>query len=325
MRNPFRQNQPAVWVIRLTLLAALLATASTVLAFRMDDPWRHHSLWGNGYVWLSNDGSSICSNNGCVSLYQLPAAPTPSPTIRHSPTPPVTPTPSPRMTPTTLPQQPQGGVVGEVPLRGQTKYVSCELRTTANNVEWYFRYRVGVDPAERMPAGYKDFEYYFIDIVGEHCNPNRGFRGSIEGRFVTVCDPAVGGYGVYPRPIEPGLAALGVPYRTVYLEVNADNAQLLRDIFAESYANNQVLSLWVRQKVDAPLEWETDPETGEVYPIGTHEHAISGRVVRNTDGILLFDVIDPWPMYDGVRYPLGFGQMIEWMGNLGVYMLQVIG
>lgn len=130
---------------------------------------------------------------------------------------------------------------------------------------------------------------------------------------------------MYPKPIEAGLEALGIPYQTLYLEVNPDNARALKDVFANAYRNKQVLSLWVRQIVDAPLIWEEDPETGERYPIATHEHAVSGQVVRASDGSLQMLVVDPWPMFSGLRYQLTFDEIIDWMDNLGLYMLQIIG
>jgi hypothetical protein len=77
--------------------------------------------------------------------------------------------------------------------------------------------------------------------------------------------------------------------------------------------------------VDAPITWEVDPETGERYPIATHEHAVSGQVVRAADGTLMMRVVDPWPMYTGLQYTMSFDDIITWMTNLGMYMLQVIG
>ncbi|MHB9031541.1 MAG: hypothetical protein ACYC6L_00690 [Anaerolineae bacterium] len=266
-------------------------------------------LWGRGWAWIGGDGATICVAAYCQNMYVTPT-PVPQPTAAPTSHPDPTPTPA---------------ALGEVPLKGQTKYVSCELRTTANNVEWYFTYRLGVDPAQKLPAGTADWEAFFISRAGQNCNPNRGFRGDINGRFVTACDPAAGGYGVYPRALEAGLAEAGIPFQTVYLDVTDGNAAQLKELFIKTFQDNQVLSLWVRQIVDAPISWEVDPETGERYPIATHEHAISGQVRLASDGSYVLRIIDPWPMYSGLEYDLSFDAALEWMANLGVYMLQVIG
>ena len=293
------------------ICVVFLVSAYPVAAGLTRETFYVGSLWGRGWIWLADDGMNMCLGSICRSLYWQPD---PSRTPTEAPT---------AVTQTTATATPDA--LGAVPLKGQTKYVSCELRTTANNVEWYYTYRLGIDPVQQLPAGFTDWEAFFIARTGQNCNPNRGFRGDINGQFVTVCDPAAGGYGVYPRAIEAGLTEVGISFRTVYLDVNDQNAAHLKELFINTYENKQVLSLWVRQIVDAPVTWEVDPETGERYPIATHEHAISGQVIRAADGSYAMRVIDPWPMYTGLQYDLSFDDVLAWMGNLGMYMLQVIG
>ncbi|MCE5260018.1 MAG: hypothetical protein LLG44_13320 [Chloroflexi bacterium] len=291
------------------LFVVCLLLAQPVLAGLTYQTPHDGNLWGRGWIWLGDDGMTMCISGSCRSLYWQPERAT-APTV----------TPAAAQTPVAA-----SATLGEVPLKGQTKYVSCELRTTANNVEWYYTYRMDADPAQQLPAGFTDWEAFFIARTGQNCNPNRGFRGDINGKFVTTCDPAAGGYGVYPRAIEAGLTEVGIPFRTVYLDVSEENAVQLKELFISSYENSQVLSLWVRQIVDAPVAWETDAETGERYPIATHEHAVSGQVIRAADGSYTMRVIDPWPMYTGLKYDMSFDAILEWMSNLGIYMLQVIG
>jgi len=291
-----------IFIIICTFFFINLSSVSAGLAHELA---LQSGRWGGGWTWLSSDGLTICSGTTCHSLYS---------------------TPEPIITPTATPHpNPAADERGSVPLKGQTKYVSCELRTTASNVEWYYTYRLANDPQKKLPEGFTDWESFFIARTGQNCNPNRGFRGDVNGKFVTACDPAAGGYGVYPRAIEAGLSEAGVPYRTVYLDITEASTAQLRDIFVDSYEQNQVLSLWVRQIVDAPLTWEVDPETGERYPIATHEHAVSGQVIHISDGGYLMRIIDPWPMYTGLQYEMSFDDIIVWMKNMGLYMLQVIG
>lgn len=268
------------------------------------------ALWQRGWVWLAEDGHSMRLGESSSALFLPGYEPLVQPTL--------IPTPEPTQNSPVEMKKP-------IPLKPQRRLVSCELRATANNVEWYFIYSLGIEPGQRLPAGYTDFEDYFIDHAGQNCNPNRGFRGDINGHFVTACDPALGGYGVYPRALEEGLQDLGIPFRTIYLELGESSISQLKALFVSTYNNHQVLSLWVRPLGDEPITWEVDPETGERYPIGTHEHCVSGQVVQAKDGTYLVAITDPWPMETGLRYYLTFDEVIWQMGRLGVYMAQVIG
>lgn len=266
------------------------------------------SLWQRGWIWIAEDGRSMQLGQGLFRLY-LPG---------YEPL--IEPTPAPEPT-----QESLVIITEPIPVKPQRRFVSCELRATANNVEWYFTYGLGIDPAQQLPAGYIDFEDYFIDSAGQNCNPNRGFRGDINGHFVTDCDPALGGYGVYPRALESGLQELNVPFKTIYLELGESSVTLLKELFISTYHNHKVISLWVRPLGDEPLTWEVDPETGEEYPIGTHEHCISGQVLQTEDGTYIVAISDPWPMETGLQYLLTFDELIWQMGRLGLYMAQVIG
>lgn len=266
------------------------------------------SLWQRGWVWIAEDGHSMSLGDSSIAHF-LPGY---EPLVEPTPT------------PETALDSPIE-IKEPIPLKPQRRFVSCESRATANNVEWYFTYSLKIDPAQRLPTGYTDFEDYFIDRAGQNCNPNRGFRGDINGHFVTACDPALGGYGVYPRALEAGLQELQVPFHTIYLELGDSSISQLKELFVSTFKNHQVISLWVRPLGDEPLIWEVDPETGERYPIGTHEHCISGQVVQAKDGTYLFAISDPWPMESGLRYYLTFDEVIWQMGRLGMYMAQVIG
>jgi hypothetical protein len=294
----------------LTLSAALGTSLYAVSSFAGGVPQVtiSQTVWQRGWVWIADDGQSMRTGTGSHTLY-LPG---------YEPS--YTPTPTPEPT-----QEPTVVVVEPIPLKPQRRYVSCESRATANNVEWYIKNRLGIEPAQNLPVGYTDYEDYFIDRAGTNCNPNRGFRGDINGHFVTACDPALGGYGVYPRALESGLQELGVPFQTVYLELGGDSIAQLKKLFVSTYRNHQVISLWVRPIGDEPLTWEVDPETGEKYPIGTHEHCVSGQVLLQQDGTYLVAISDPWPMDSGLRYYLTFDELIWQMGRLGMYMAQVIG
>jgi hypothetical protein len=266
------------------------------------------AIWQRGWVWIAEDGRSMHLTVSSNPIF-LPG---------FGPIVDATPTPKPTLAPT-------AAIQGPIPLKGQRRLVSCESRATANNVEWYFVNRLGIEPGQRLPAGFTDFEDYFIDRAGQNCNPNRGFRGDINGHFVTACDPTLGGYGVYPRALEKGLQELGVPFQTIYLDVNSNSISQLKELFVSTYNKHQVISLWVRPLGEEPLTWEVDPETGERYPIGTHEHCISGQVIQSKDGTYLVAITDPWPMETGLRYTLTFNDLIWQMGRLGLYMAQVIG
>ena len=265
-------------------------------------------FWQRGWVWIAEDGHSMRLGESSNALFLPGYEPLVEPTPTTEPT-------------------PNSPVANKepIPLKPQRRFVSCELRATANNVEWYFIYGLGIEPGQRLPAGYTDFEDYFVDRAGHNCNPNRGFRGNVNGRFVTACDPALGGYGVYPRALEEGLQELGVPFSTKYLELGESSISQLKALFVSTYNNHQVLSLWVRPLGDEPITWEVDPETGERYPIGTHEHCVSGQVIHAKDGTYLVAIADPWPMETGLRYYLTFDEVIWQMSRLGVFMAQVIG
>ncbi|MHB1357644.1 MAG: hypothetical protein ACYCZF_16870 [Anaerolineae bacterium] len=292
----------------LSIVLGMSVGVATGLAGGLPHNTGSETFWLRGWVWISEDGCSMQLGESLFKIY-LPGY---EPFIEPTPTPEPT-------------QDSPLKITEPIPLKPQRRLVSCESRATANNVEWYFRYSLGIDPVQQLPTGYTDFEDYFIDRAGQNCNPNRGFRGDINGPFITACDPEQGGYGLYPRALESGLRELGVPFKTVYLELGESSVALLKELFISTHHNHQVISLWVRPLGDEPLTWEVDPETGEEYPIGTHEHCISGQVLQKEDGTYIVAISDPWPMETGLRYYLTFDELIWQMGRLGLYMAQIIG
>jgi len=164
-------------------------------------------------------------------------------------------------------------VILSVPIDAQDFSLSCESSASAM-VAAYFK--------PEPPAGFSNWEEYFVKTIPLDCNPHKGFRGKIDGYLSTSCE-APNGYGVYAEPVAAALNKVGisaiVEYGVDYLGV----AQAVKDGYP--------VIVWISGKSVEP-EYETDPETGQKYPLllGEHVWVVIGVSSDNKN----FLINDPW-------------------------------
>ncbi|MCS7135327.1 MAG: C39 family peptidase, partial [Candidatus Aenigmarchaeota archaeon] len=101
---------------------------------------------------------------------------------------------------------PQKIILLNVPLDKQKYRLSCELSASAMVIS-YYRSRTDTDY----------FEEEFVKKIPKHCNPNRGFRGDVNGIVSIDCRPPYG-YGVYNQPVADLLNQNNVPSEALNLK-----------------------------------------------------------------------------------------------------------
>jgi len=140
-----------------------------------------------------------------------------------------------------------------IPPDAQDLSLSCES-SAAKMAAQYFK--------PTPPAGFTDWEWYFIKTIPRHCNPHRGYRGKIDGTVSLSCeDPD--GYGTYAEPIAEALNKAGIP---ATIEYGVDYQRI-----ADEVRRNRPVLVWVSGRADAPIR-EFDPETKAEYVLLLGEH-----------------------------------------------------
>jgi len=158
--------------------------------------------------------------------------------------------------PTPAPQDQLSETILPVPIDAQDLSLSCESSAAAMAAAF-------VNP--NPPAGFSNWERYFIESIPRHCNPHRGYRGNISGYLSTSCEDPYG-YGVYAEPIADAFNKAGVPAQVEY---GADYNRVADEV----RAGHPVL-VWISPKSVAP-QYETDPETGQEYVLYLGEHCLT--------------------------------------------------
>jgi uncharacterized protein YvpB len=144
-------------------------------------------------------------------------------------------------------------VTMNIPPDAQDLSLSCES-SAAKMAAQYFK--------PNPPAGFTDWEWYFIKTIPRHCNPHRGYRGKIDGTVSVGCaDP--NGYGTYAEPVAEALTNAGVP---ASVEYGVDYQRIAREV-----RRNHPVIVWVSGRPDAPT-YEVDPETQAEYMLLLGEH-----------------------------------------------------
>lgn len=254
---------------------------------------------------------------------------TPLPTLTRTPTNESTVTPFPTYTPSTteiptvVEVQPDGRE--RLPINPQDYTLSCELASAEITTLWYNQARA--DGAIAIPVGYKTFEDFFIAEAGLADNPVEGYCGYINGRLSTNCDASSGlGYGVYNEPLLNGYRKLGIPAEAVTIKDVVAGKEQLRQTLIDSYNNDQVLALWGRWDDGThPIEWRTNPRTGEQYPMAYGEHCVAGQVISVDGNNIMIEISDPFPYGKGTRRVYTFNTLYNWMSQIGWIMVIRVG
>jgi len=214
---------------------------------------------------------------------------------------------------------------GRLPVSPQDYTLSCEAASAENTINWYNETVAGGKIA--IPDGYKNFEDFFIAEAGKADNPVEGFCGDIEGGLSVNCDASSGqGYGVYNEPLLNGFKKLGVPAEAITIKDIVAGKEQLRQTLIDSYNNNQVLCLWGRWDDGThPIEWRTNPRTGEQYPMAYGEHCVAGQVISVDGNSIMIEISDPLPYGTGSRRVYTFNTLANWMGSMGWYMALLVG
>lgn len=187
----------------------------------------------------------------------LDAAPTAAPAATSPPMPALSSEPQ-----GVPPPLPPGHVVAGVPTYGQHQPLSCEYAATSAVTAYY---------GKQIP------ETTFIDDIGFNANPNKGFRGRIDGAWGGTDD-----YGVYPGPILDVLKRRGFPnsYR-----FDGDVTKL-----KDAIAHDHPVVAWI---VGTYGDSERTQETrdGEAFFLVPYEHAVTVYGYDET-GVWVMDVGD---------------------------------
>lgn len=248
---------------------------------------------------------------------------TPSPTSTPTETLRPTLTPSPTETPLLTITPREGGPETSLPINPQAYSLSCELASAEITVLWYNQAVAGGKIA--IPEGFKTFEDFFIAEAGLADNPVEGYCGAVNGWLSTSCDASSGaGYGVYNEPLLNGYRKLGVPAEAITIKDINNGKEELKQVLIDSYHNNQVLCLWGRWK-ESPIEWRTNPRTGEQYPMAYGEHCVAGRVMSIDDNNFLIEISDPLPYGQGTRRVYTFDTLAQWMSGIGWFLAVKVG
>lgn len=199
-----------------------------------------------------------------------------------SPTLAATPHPAPVPAPTRVPD-----LILQVPVDAQDRALSCEAAVAAMVARFY---------RAPLPHGYYSWEDYFIKTIPLQANPHRGFRGNINGRQGAVDKGQTDGkgaygYGVYAEPIATALQQAGIP---AHAEYGVDYAVIQNEVRQGRPVLVWLFNLSYYKKYDPDTmkRWETDPETGQVYPLIEGEHILVVRGL-SADGTR-FLVNDPY-------------------------------
>lgn len=210
-----------------------------------------------------------------------------------------------------------------LPIDPQAYSLSCESASAEITVLWYNQAVAGGGIA--IPEGFKTFEDFFIAEAGLADNPVEGYCGAVNGWPSTSCDASSGaGYGVYNEPLLNGYRKLGIPAEAITIKDINDGKEELRQVLIDSYHHNQVLCLWGRWEKN-PIEWRTNPRTGEEYPMAYGEHCVAGRVVSIDDNNFLIEISDPLPYDSGTRRVYTFNTLVQWMRGIGWFLAVKVG
>ncbi|MFH1705987.1 MAG: C39 family peptidase, partial [Patescibacteria group bacterium] len=151
----------------------------------------------------------------------------------------------------------------------QDKSLSCES-SAAGMIAQYFN--------PNPPKDYSTWEEYIMSIP-LNCNPDKGYRGAINGGLSTSCDAAAGlGYGVHAEPVAKILQKAGLDAEAVY---SVDFNWL-----KEQIDNGSLAVVWVSGKTDPLVEWHQDDDESKYYTIlGEHAITVVGYFVdRHQEG-----------------------------------------
>lgn len=210
-----------------------------------------------------------------------------------------------------------------LPIDPQAYSLSCELASAEITVLWYNQAVAGGKIA--LPEGFKTFEDFFIAEAGLADNPVEGYCGAVNGWLSTSCDASSGaGYGVYNEPLLNGYCKLGIPAEAITIKDLDNGKEQLKQVLIDSYHHNQVLCLWGRWN-EKPVEWRTNPRTGEQYPMAYGEHCVAGRVTSVDDGNFLIEISDPLPYGRGTRRVYTFDTLAQWMRGIGWFLAVKVG
>jgi len=210
-----------------------------------------------------------------------------------------------------------------LPIDHQAYSLSCELAAAEITVLWYNQAIAGGKIA--LPEGFKTFEDFFIAEAGLADNPVEGYCGAVNGWLSTSCDASSGaGYGVYNEPLLNGYRKLGIPAEAITIKDLDNGKEQLKQVLIDSYYNNQALCLWGRWN-EKPVEWRTNPRTGEQYPMAYGEHCVAGRVMSVDDGNFLIEISDPLPYGSGSKKVYTFDTLAQWMRGVGWFLAVKVG
>lgn len=163
-------------------------------------------------------------------------------------------------TPTSAAEMPASHILDGMPAYAQRWNLTCEYAATSAATLFY---------------GQQISESTFINDIGFDANPNRGFRGSLNGGWGGIYD-----YGIYPRPILSVLEKRGFAHSYIF---RSDPVLLKYEL-----ANNHPVVIWiVGTWGNAPRYQEESG--GESYTLVPYEHVITAYGYDDT-GVYIMDV-----------------------------------
>lgn len=194
-----------------------------------------------------------------LSPWRINAAPTIAPSAPVAASQPAASTPQ---TPPTAIDLPSSHVVAGVPTYEQHQPLSCEYAATSAVTAYY---------GKQIP------ETTFVDDIGFNANPDKGFRGQIDGTWGGIDD-----YGVYPGPILDDLKRRGFPNSYRF----AGEIPKLKDAIAHDHP---VVAWIVGTYGDSERMQET--QDGIAFFLVPYEHAVTVYGYDDT-GVWVLDVGD---------------------------------
>lgn len=149
-------------------------------------------------------------------------------------------------TPVTPPKASPSHQIASFPLVGQTWNLTCEY-AAASAATAYFDKQIS--------------QGEFVNLIGFNANPNKGFRGSLNGPWGGTWD-----YGVYARPILSVLLARGFAHSYTF---KADPTLLKEAIGAD-----HPVVVWITGTYSPMPRYEEESD-GEQYLLVPYEHAVT--------------------------------------------------
>ena len=159
-----------------------------------------------------------------------------------------------------LEKLPSEHILSGMPAYAQRWGLTCEYAATSAATAFY---------------GKQISEAIFIDDIGFDANPNKGFRGRLNGAWGGVSD-----YGIYPRPILDVLTRRGFAHSYAFRN---DPVLLKYEI-----ARDHPVVVWIVGTWGSAPRYERESE-GESYFLVPYEHAVTVYGYSD-DGVWIMDV-----------------------------------